>query len=84
MCWHGSASGKPGPSRKYSEPAIQFCLTIKALFNLALWQAMGVAQSLLKLTCLDWEVQDFSTVSRRQKHLAVTISANQLQRDCTC
>jgi len=76
MCWHGSANGKRGRSQKYSEAAIQFCLTIKGLFNLALRQAMGLAQSLLKLAGLDWEVPDFSTVSRRQKHLAVTITAN--------
>ncbi|ATD61548.1 IS5/IS1182 family transposase [Janthinobacterium svalbardensis] len=75
MCWHGNASGKRGRSPKYSEAAIQFCLTIKGLFNLALRQAMGMAQSLLKLAGLDWEVPDFSTVSRRQKHLAVTIEA---------
>ena len=36
MCWHGSASGKRGRRPKYSEAAIQFCLTIKGLFNLAL------------------------------------------------
>ncbi|WP_081933788.1 IS5 family transposase [Massilia sp. 9096] len=75
MCWHGKPSGKRGRSKKYSEAAIQFCLTIKSLFNLALRQAMGMAQSLLKLAGLDWQVPDFSTVSRRQKHLAVTISA---------
>lgn len=76
MCWHGSASGKRGRSPKYSEAAIQFCLTIKGLFNLALLQAMGMAQSLLKLAGLDWQVPDFSTVSRRRKHLAVTIEAH--------
>ena len=73
MSWHGSANGKRGRSPKYSEAAIQFCLTIKGLFNLALRQAMGMAQSLLKLAGLDWQVPDFSTVSRRQKHLAVSI-----------
>lgn len=76
MCWRGSASGKRGRSPKYSEAAIQFCLTIKNLFNLALRQAMGMAQSLLKLAGLDWQVPDFSTVSRRQKHLVVTIAAH--------
>jgi len=76
MCRHGSASGKRGRSRKYSESAIQFCLTIKSLFNLAPRRAMGMAQSLLKLAGLDWEVLDFSTASRRQKHLAVTIGAH--------
>jgi hypothetical protein len=35
-----------------------------------------MAQSLLKPAGLDWEVPDFSTVSRWQKHLAVTITAN--------
>ena len=75
MCWHGKLSGKRGRSQKYSDEAIQFCLTIKSLFNLPLRQAMGMAQSLLKLASLDWQVPDFSTVSRRQKHPAVTIEA---------
>ena len=75
MCWHGSASGKRGRSPKYSEAAVQFCLTVKGLFNLPLRQAMGMTQSLLALAGLDWQVPDFSTVSRRQKHLSVTIGA---------
>lgn len=75
MCWHGKPSGRRGRSEKYSDEAIQFCLTIKSLFNLPLRQAMGMAQSLLKLAGLDWQLPDFSTVSRRQKHLAVTIEA---------
>jgi hypothetical protein len=49
MCWHGHASGKRGRIPKYSEAAIQFCLTIKGLFNLALRQAMGMAQSFSSL-----------------------------------
>jgi len=57
MCWHGSAAGKRGRSRKDSEAAIQFCRTIKGLFNLALRQAMRMAQSLLRLAGLDWEVR---------------------------
>jgi hypothetical protein len=75
MHWHGSASGKRGRSQDYSDGAIQFCLTIKNLFNLALRQAMGMTQSLLELAGLDWQVPDYSTVSRRQKHLEVTIAA---------
>jgi hypothetical protein len=70
MCWHGRASGKRGRRPRYSEAVIQFCLTIKGLFNLALRQAMGMAQSLLKASV------QFSTVSLRQKHLAVTIAAH--------
>ena len=75
MRWHGGASGKRGRSPTYSEAAIQFCLTMKSLFNLPLRQAMGMTQSLLRLAGLDWQVPDFSTVSRRRKHLAVTIGA---------
>jgi hypothetical protein len=75
MRWHGVASGKRGRTAMYSDAAIQFCLTVKGLFNLPLRQAMGMAQSLLELAGLDWRVPDFSTVSRRQKDLAVTIGA---------
>jgi hypothetical protein len=57
-CWHGSASGKRGRGPTYSEAA-------------ALRQAMGMAQGLLKLSGLDWQVPDFGTVSRRQKNLAI-------------
>jgi hypothetical protein len=53
MCWHGSASGKRCRRPTYSEAAIQFCLTIRGLFNVAQRQAIGMAQSLLKLTGLD-------------------------------
>ena len=56
MCWHGTASGKRGRTPKYSEAAVQFCLTIKGLFNLPLCQAMGMTQSLLELARLDWQV----------------------------
>jgi len=35
-----------------------------------------MTQSLLRLAGLDSQAPDFSTVSRRQKHLAVTIGAH--------
>ena len=59
-------------------------MTIKNLFNLALRQAMGMAQSLLELAGLDWQVPDYRTVSRRQKHLTVTIPAQPTTTACTC
>lgn len=64
MSWHDSANGNRGRSLNYSKAAIQLSQTIKGLFNLALRQAMGMAQSLLKLAGLDWQVPDFSTVIR--------------------
>ena len=40
---------------------------------MALRQTTGFVDSLLKLIGLDWAVPDFSTLSRRQKTLAVNI-----------
>lgn len=37
-------------------------------------QTTGFVESLLRLIGLDWEVPDFSTLSRREKTLAVNIS----------
>ena len=56
-----------------SDPALQTCLTMKVLFGMALRQATGFVESVLRLAGLDWEVPDFSTLSRRQKTLAVNI-----------
>jgi len=46
---------------------------MKVLFGMALRQTTGFVESLLKLVGLDWTVPDFSTLSRRQKTLAVNI-----------
>ena len=40
---------------------------MKVLFGMALRQATGFVESLLRLIGLDWTVLDFSTLSRRQK-----------------
>ena len=71
--WSGLANGKSGCTPLFSDAAIQFCLTIKSLFGLALRQAMGMVESLLKLANLSWTVPDYSTVCRRQKSLKVRI-----------
>tara|TARA_B100000614_G_scaffold233052_1_gene228134 strand:+ start:337 stop:645 length:309 start_codon:yes stop_codon:yes gene_type:complete len=46
---------------------------MKVLFGMALRQTTGFVESLLQLVGLDWTVPDFSTLSRRQKTLAVNI-----------
>jgi hypothetical protein len=73
MQWFASASGKRGRSPRFSDAAIQFCLTIKNLFGLALRQTMGFVESLLHLSGLHWPVPDFSTVCRRQHSLQVHV-----------
>ena len=71
MQWYAPASGRRGRQRVFSDAAIQFCLSVKCLFGLALRQSLGLVESLLRLACLDWKVPDFSTVCRRQTTLRV-------------
>jgi len=73
MAWFAAGTGKRGRQPTYSDAAIQFCLSLKCLFGLPLRQSIGLVESLLKLSGLNWPVPDFSTVSRRQKELEVEI-----------
>jgi len=73
VTWKAAPTGKRGRQPRYSDAAIQACLTLKVLFGMPLRQATGFVESLLKLIDLDWEVPDFSTLCRRQKRLSVTI-----------
>ena len=62
MSWFAAGSGKRGLRPRFSDAAIQFCLTIKNPFGLALRQTTGFVQSLLALSGLPWPVPDFSTL----------------------
>lgn len=73
MVWFAAACGKRGRSPKFSDTAIQFCLTLKNLFGLALKQTTGLVESVLQLFGLAWPVPDFSTLCRRQRDLNVQI-----------
>jgi hypothetical protein len=73
MAWVAKPTGKPGRQPVYSDAAVQTCLTMKVRFGMALRQTTGVVESLLSLANLVGAVPDFSTLSRRQKTLAVNI-----------
>ena len=73
MNWDAAPTGRRGRHQTYSDAAIQTCLSMKVLFGMALRQTAGFVESLLRLVGLDWTVPDFSTLSRRQKTLAVSI-----------
>lgn len=73
MQWLAQPAGNNGRPAKYTDAAIQFCLSIKCLFNLPLRQSLGMVQSLLQLAGLDWAVPDHSTVCRRQRTIQVQI-----------
>jgi hypothetical protein len=73
MTWEAAPTGKRGRQPDYRDAAIQTCLTMKVLVSMALRQTTGFVKSLLRLIGLNWAVPDFSTLSRRQKTLKVTI-----------
>jgi IS5 family transposase len=73
MQWLSAPCGRPGRPARFSDSAIELCLTLKALFNLPLRQATGLVASLLKLADLDWPVPDYTTLCRRQKTLPVML-----------
>ena len=73
MTWVAERCGKRGRPETFSDAAIQFCLSVKVLFDLPLRQTSGMLTSLLKMAELDWPVPDFSTLCRRQKTLNVQI-----------
>ena len=74
MQWYAAATGKRGRRQVFSDAAIQFCLSIKSLFGLALRQSLGLVESVLRLAGLPWRVPNFSTVCRSQNHLAVQLA----------
>ena len=79
MSWFAPASGKRGRSPKFSDAAIQFCLTLKNLFGLALRQTTGLVESVLQLCGLTWSVPDFSTLCRCQLDLRVQVAYTRSQ-----
>ncbi|MBP1807458.1 IS5 family transposase [Rubellimicrobium aerolatum] len=73
MEWLAPASHRAGRPQTFSDAAIQFCLSIKVLFGLALRQTIGMVASLLELAGLDWPVPDYSTLCRRQKTVTIQV-----------
>jgi hypothetical protein len=71
--WLAAPTGKRGRQPLFTDAALRTCLTLKALFGLALRQTAGLVVSLLELAGLDWPVPDVSTLCRRQKTLTVRI-----------
>ena len=84
MVWAAKPTGTRGRQPVYSDAAVRTCLTMKVLFGMALRQTAGFVESLLCLIGLNWDVPDFSTLSRRQKPLAVKIPHGGRRARCTC
>lgn len=73
MDWYALPDGRPGRPLRFSDRAIEFCLTLKGLFQLPLRQVSGLVQSLLRMAGLDWPAPDYTTLCRRQKSLSVDL-----------
>lgn len=73
MYWYALPDGRPGRPLRFSDRAIEFCLTLKGLFQLPLRQVSGLVQSLLRMAGLDWPAPDYTTLCRREKSLSVDL-----------
>lgn len=72
--WRAARSGKCGGQRRYSDLAIETCLTLRVVFGLPLRQTQGFARSLLRLMDLDLPAPDFSMLCRRAQSLQIVLS----------
>ena len=72
-------TGKRGASRIYSDHAIECMLLLKSVFKLPLRAVQGFAESIIKLMNMDVKIPHYSTVSRRQMCLSLTISCDNKQ-----
>lgn len=65
--------GRRGRPYRYSDDAIRCLLTLQAVYHLSLRATEGFVTSLVELLGLALPVPDFSTVARRQAHLAIAL-----------
>lgn len=72
--WHYQGPTQWGGQYVYSDAAIQFLLTLRAVFHLPLRAAQGMAGSLFELMGLALAVPHYSTLSRRAADLKVDLS----------
>ena len=71
--WYDQRPSQRGAQFVYSDPTIEWMLTMRVLLKLPLRQTQGFIQSLLELMGLALAVPDYSTLSRRQGNLAVVL-----------
>jgi hypothetical protein len=69
--WAAPHRKSRGGQARYSDLAIEICLTLRVVFRLALRQTQGFMRSIAQLMNLDLPVPDFSTLSRRSTGLKI-------------
>lgn len=75
--WHSCLkTGKPGRPQEYADEAILCALHLKAVFRLNFRAVEGFLQSIAHLLKVDLKIPDYSTISKRQKHLKVLLPSS--------
>jgi len=74
--WQHQGPLQRGAQFHYSDLAIQTGLTVKAIYHLGFRQTEGFLQSVAKLMGVAIDIPDYSTLSRRQKTLAVSLATS--------
>jgi len=77
MCrkWYYGGKQKRGGVIKYSDMAIICGLTLRNLFKISLRGTQGLIEGLMKLTKMDVEIPNYSTLSRRAGKLKIALCA---------
>ncbi|WP_454858121.1 IS5 family transposase [Rhizobium binxianense] len=81
--WTAAPRRTRGGQRKYSDIAIEICLTLRVVFRLALRQTQGFMRSIATLMGVALPVPDFSTLSQRGKDLQVARNGRAASRPIT-
>lgn len=79
--WRYQGPQKQGGERIYSELAIESCLRLRLVYSLALRQCQGFVASLFALLGVSLPVPDYSTLSRRQGSLEVSLCARKKKKE---
>tara|TARA_R110002126_G_scaffold27665_16_gene92875 strand:- start:15556 stop:16500 length:945 start_codon:yes stop_codon:yes gene_type:complete len=72
--WKPRRSGNPGGQPRYSDLAIETALTLRLVFHMPLRQTEGFLTSIFEMMCVDLDVPDHTTLSRRSQSLEVLLN----------
>ena len=75
--WSAPRRTSRGGQRRYSDLAIETCLTLRTAYRLGLRQTQGLMGSIGTLMGLDIRVPDYSTLSRRANGLSIAQTVRQ-------
>ena len=75
--WSAPHRTSRGGQRRYSDLAIETCLTLRTAYRLGLRQTQGLMGSIGTLMGLDIRVPDYSTLSRRADGLSIAQAVRQ-------